>query len=84
MITNTQPQPDTARPCAECDGHGTIVWKTCGHSGSTCPCRRYEAECEECHGLGSVPCSYCGEEVAVVWDGRWGYCEEHRQEAAHV
>ena len=76
----THPHPDTARPCPECDGDGTVAWKTCGHSGSACPCRRYEAECEECNGTGALPCSYCGEGVAVVWESaRTGYCEDCRE-----
>lgn len=79
---SAHPLPDTARPCAECDD-GYVHWRTCGHTGA-CPCRIHEAECEACNGEGAVPCSYCGEGVAVVWAGRWGYCEEHRMEADHA
>ncbi len=76
------PMPETARPCPDCED-GRVVWRTCGHTGN-CPCELHDAECETCRGIGAVLCSHCGEGVAVVWDdwrgGRWGYCDEHRDE----
>ena len=85
------PLPDTARPCPECDGTGTVGIPVCrggyDHAGHDCGgrvCGFHEAECEDCNGLGAVPCSYCGEAPATVWDGRWGYCDDHRAEADHA